>query len=1229
MVLIGMRGAGKTTFARAAAAYLTYELVDVDDEIARAVGPLDTFIAENGWPAFRTQETLATQRCLERAKKEHLVVSCGGGVVESATNRNLLLSCGIPVVWLERDIDLIEAYLTGDGTRPSLGEPIKAIYERREPLYAETSTHVFTMASVSDSLDKGLGDFCTFSAQVTGCARTVLSRIQSCVAITLPDLKKVPAETLTAICASADAVELRVDCLASLDAASVRSQVTHLRHHSAKPIVFSLRSVQRGGKFDGTATDYFRIVDVGRACSCDFVEIEDGHDGKSTSTFVAACNGSSTRVVVSAHSSARIGGVAEVAQIYHGAVRPGIDLVRMSFAAEDVADCDVLRRGIEVLQASSTQSVPLSAVLVGASGRLSMLANAVMTPATHPALPTSDAPTGLYSGLALREQCGALGLIPKQNYFLFGTPIQKSPSPFMHNTAFSLLKLPHAYRLLDTADVKDVVECLRTSTTGGGSCTIPHKQTIIPFLDELTPVAKALGAVNTVTIDADRRMIGDNTDWIGVKNALLEAVPVWTKPKAVVLGAGGTARAVIYALKKLGCETIGVYNRTRARAVELAVRFGCDVIDDLAELTDVNVIVSTVPPKANMTVPASLLASKPVVFDVNYIPKWTALLEQAREQKCRTVHGLDMLIHQGIEQSRLWNRVEIPAAEVSHAVKCKYDAEYARFAVKRSLKQGEDILEFITKQRRLDVVESKMKMSLEQLKSALKSSPPAPPISFVKRLQASYPTCVLSEVKRASPSKGDIALDIDAAEQAVKYAKGGAAAISILTEPTWFKGTVDDMKKASIALAKLDNRPAVLRKDFLVDPYQVYEARLFGADAVLLIVAILKDDELCNLLHITRELGMEALVEVVTPEELSRALAVGATVIGVNNRNLRDFTVDNNKTRRVLLAGGVVGPEAHRAGAAGKDGKVLLALSGISTRLDVQGYRSSGVHGVLVGEALMRAPDPTEKIFRLRGLSEEVLVKVCGLCGDQAKEMAGIAACSGVDMIGLVFAPGSKRLVSTQDALAIVEHVKQLFPVEDDFVAAELGTAPMDTGGSAAHWYTAWAAKLRRASASRPLFFGVFADQPIDEVNRIAKAAGLDIIQLSGKEGMVGFDQYCMPVVKAIHVGAHSSVSELAAHIESGRPAGLLLDTASQHKNPEPHQMGGSGVTFDWSVAAELAAKYPLYLAGGLSPGNIADGVRQVLPFGVDVSSGVETTKKGTKDAEKIKRFISEAKLAA
>lgn len=261
------------------------------------------------------------------------------------------------------------------------------------------------------------------------------------------------------------------------------------------------------------------------------------------------------------------------------------------------------------------------------------------------------------------------------------------------------------------------------------------------------------------------------------------------------------------------------------------------------------------------------------------------------------------------------------------------------------------ILDTIVARRREDVAAAKAAAPLSALQAGLGDAPTA--IDFAARLRSSSPVAVMAEIKRASPSKGDIAPGIDAVAQGVAYARAGAAAISVLTEPAWFKGSLDDMRGVREAIETLPDRPAVLRKDFIVDEYQVVEARIHGADTVLLIVASLDDTTLCSLMSCSRSLGMEPLVEVNNAGEMERALGAGATVIGVNNRDLRSFNVDLGTTDR--LASMV--PE----------GVILAALSGISTRADVAHFEAVGATAVLVGEALMRAADPAALIRELRG----------------------------------------------------------------------------------------------------------------------------------------------------------------------------------------------------------------------------------------------------------------------
>jgi indole-3-glycerol phosphate synthase len=200
-------------------------------------------------------------------------------------------------------------------------------------------------------------------------------------------------------------------------------------------------------------------------------------------------------------------------------------------------------------------------------------------------------------------------------------------------------------------------------------------------------------------------------------------------------------------------------------------------------------------------------------------------------------------------------------------------------------------------------------------------------------------TSVIAEYKRRSPSAGVIREGAPVEEIVGAYERGGAAALSVLTETDNFGGSLGDLEAAR-AVSDLP----ILRKDFTVDPYQIYEAKVYGADAVLLVVGALNDSELGSLYGIARQLEMDAIVEVHNEEELSRALEADADVIGINNRDLVSFAVDLNVTYELLTDVPA--------------GKTVVSESGIHTRADVEELEQVGVDAVLVGEALMRAPDP-------------------------------------------------------------------------------------------------------------------------------------------------------------------------------------------------------------------------------------------------------------------------------
>jgi len=260
-----------------------------------------------------------------------------------------------------------------------------------------------------------------------------------------------------------------------------------------------------------------------------------------------------------------------------------------------------------------------------------------------------------------------------------------------------------------------------------------------------------------------------------------------------------------------------------------------------------------------------------------------------------------------------------------------------------------DILERILARKVEEIAARSAKLPLAELSARVADLPPTR--GFVAALEAKAADGlpgVIAEVKKASPSKGVIRADFDPAEIARSYAQAGAACLSVLTDRDFFQGAEDYLVAARESCAL-----PVLRKDFTIDAYQVYEARAIGADCILLIVAALDDVALMDLTLLAAELDLDVLVEVHDEAELDRALELPAPLIGVNNRNLRTFETSLQTTLRLR----------ERAGTE----RLLVAESGIHTPDDVALLRAAGIEAFLVGEAFMRAPDPGAELARLFG----------------------------------------------------------------------------------------------------------------------------------------------------------------------------------------------------------------------------------------------------------------------
>jgi indole-3-glycerol phosphate synthase/phosphoribosylanthranilate isomerase/anthranilate synthase/indole-3-glycerol phosphate synthase/phosphoribosylanthranilate isomerase len=461
--------------------------------------------------------------------------------------------------------------------------------------------------------------------------------------------------------------------------------------------------------------------------------------------------------------------------------------------------------------------------------------------------------------------------------------------------------------------------------------------------------------------------------------------------------------------------------------------------------------------------------------------------------------------------------------------------------------------------------QTKKDLPLEEIQRQAAQMPPAR--DLFEALYKEKTIQLIAEIKRASPSKGILAADLDPVATARLYEANGAAAISVLTEPHFFLGS-----GAYLQAVKQNVSLPVLRKDFILDEYQVYQARAWGADAILLICAILDDRQLRQLLELAHRLGMRCLVEVHSRAEAERAVAAGAMIIGVNSRDLTTFKMNPDLIRELRQE------LPHD--------RVIVAESGIHTAADARRLARYDVQAMLVGESLVVSSDIATKIQGLlQGANAGTQVKICGL---NSLEQLQTATEAGADLLGLMQYEPSFRYIRPEKAHELVQQFKEAYGEQQ---------------------------------VQLPDLVGIFVDEEPGRVNELADELGLHFVQLHGKET----PEYCRrmnrPVIKALHLREETDLEKLQAYRESSWR--IMIDTPPVVGDTLP---GGLGRTSNWQLARQAASTQRIFLAGGLNPENVAEGVREVHPWGVDVSSGVETNRQ--KDLEKIRRFIAEVRNA-
>ncbi len=495
------------------------------------------------------------------------------------------------------------------------------------------------------------------------------------------------------------------------------------------------------------------------------------------------------------------------------------------------------------------------------------------------------------------------------------------------------------------------------------------------------------------------------------------------------------------------------------------------------------------------------------------------------------------------------------------------------------------------------VKEAKAKLPLSDLQQQVERMPITKDFPFEQALQE-LDFNFICEVKKASPSKGIIAEDFPYLDIAKDYEMAGAAAISVLTEPDFFLCSPRYLQEIAATV-----HIPVLRKDFIIDEYQIYEAKLWGASAILLIAAILDDETMARFHELADSLGLSCLVEAHDETEVLRAAKMGARIIGVNNRNLKDFTVDvNNSIRLRNLV---------------DDSVIFVSESGLDTAADIQRLRENKIHAALMGESFMRSTDKvaklaelygpirpkcsihtsterdvlgTEEIFNLEAPSAptvdkankssyEVKIKFCGISQEDTIPVLGETR---PDHVGFVFAP-SKRQVTIEQAHSIARKLQD-----------SLQTINGDTCISGV---------------------GVFVNETIPNVIEIAKKVPLSVVQLHGDEDIAYIELLrnhleeeqleSVQIWKAIQVQGKEDIMQW----EQAPIDGLVVDAYSKEER------GGTGKIIDWSLLDDVHVPY--YLAGGIGLHNVARAIRRLRPYGLDMSSSLE--RNGQKDANTIK----------
>lgn len=464
------------------------------------------------------------------------------------------------------------------------------------------------------------------------------------------------------------------------------------------PICYTVRTQNQAGTYpddEAGISTMFEMLEWGLRGGVEVLDVESAWDMEKTDTLLTTAQQRySAQILGSHHVVGQQISREEAVKLFQQCALDGRAHGAKVVLSIDSKDNDRMAHEAALIATSlavkeNRPVIPNVSLILGDVGQFSRIVNLPFTPVTHESLPFKAAP-GQLSASEIMATRLLTKIVAPRRYAILGHNIAYSVSPQMQGAAFAAARLPHQYGRADVEDVEEFIssDFWKADNFGGCSVTIPHKQSIMPYVDVLSDAANTIGSVNTIVVkddyedDAMKRVIyGDNTDWKGIFNPLERKLGVRDgdySDCALILGGGGTARAAAFAASKLGLKRV-YYNRTPSKAAQLAESFGGTVITSLdmntegsdekclgdifAEGGSLMVVISTLPASAEFVLPEWLLnngKSKPVVFDVNYKPYHTKLLTQAEEAGLQVVRGSEMLWEQGMGQFEAWTKRTAP-----------------------------------------------------------------------------------------------------------------------------------------------------------------------------------------------------------------------------------------------------------------------------------------------------------------------------------------------------------------------------------------------------------------------------------------------------------------------------------------------------------------------------------------------------------------------------------------